>query len=153
MSECPEGTYFDAATHECRLCNSNKCRACIRDANTCVRCEAPLALDVAGFTCKPCCSRSLHGKVKEPPSCCVCGTAPYSGFCDAGQATRNSSSLVFRMFERVKSSSKMNSTFFVIAVVTATGLSLLAIVSIGKTCKKHKEFVQVEYVPLKSEST
>jgi hypothetical protein len=45
----------------------------------------PMALDVSTFTCKPCCTRSIHGRVSTV-SCCNC-PLEFNGFCSNNNQT------------------------------------------------------------------
>lgn len=72
MSQCPEGTFYNSTADICDLCNANKCSRCLQNADMCTGCITPLALDVTGFVCKPCCVRSVHGS-KNDIDCCACG--------------------------------------------------------------------------------
>ena len=78
-SLCPDGTYYDSISNECAVCDSEKCLECIKTSTTCTKCKITSALDISTFTCKPCCSRYIHGKV-SPVSCCNC-PVEFNGYC------------------------------------------------------------------------
>lgn len=115
-STCPETTYFDTLLNECTMCNLTVCRWCIKTANTCTLCaDSSFALDESSFTCRPCCSRSIRGKIKYNSTCCQCS----NGIC------LNQTSLDVTISEKMPTirgddDSTINSKFY-------TGFSVLII--------------------------
>lgn len=89
ISQCPQGTFFHPTRQLCELCNGNNCTQCIRSADMCTACRAPLVLDSLDFNCKSCCTRSVSDG-SQLDSCCTCSdTSP--GFCSNQQNDKTDS--------------------------------------------------------------
>ena len=84
-STCIDGTFYNKEKKQCELCDPNVCQWCIESPQKCTKCFTPLVLDKAQYTCKPCCSRSIHGKITEV-SCCNCDLE--NGLCVAVASTK-----------------------------------------------------------------
>jgi len=70
-STCIDGTFYNKEKEQCELCDPKVCQWCIESPQKCTKCFMPLVLDKGQYTCKACCSRSIHGKIKED-GCCNC---------------------------------------------------------------------------------
>ena len=146
-SECPEGTYFDIDQNECKLCNESNCKWCIKSPNMCTRCESSLALDLVTFTCQPCCTRSIRGKIKYP-TCCNCPTYNFNGNCLLANQTEDTSSVIIHFIKDNKSSFLLNGVSFIL-VLLSIGLFLYSLYLIGKNFKKtSKQYDSVQYSTL-----
>lgn len=145
LSNCPDGTYYDTINKECTICNTNNCSSCVKTATICTKCFSPFVLDEATFTCKQCCSRSIHGKVKAN-SCCYCPEI-YNGYCSVQNDLKNT--IIFGISFRKETTNKVALTFTILFVILSVFLFLYSIVSLRKTCKKNQsKFASVEYRPL-----
>ena len=154
VSKCPDGTYFDKKIKECNLCNVNYCSSCIRTPNMCTKCLNPLALDAQTFTCKQCCSRSIHGKVTL--SCCNCPTK-FAGKCSNVSSisnTNNLSGMVNDMLTPIQNTS--DSIIFAVSIlliIASIGLIVFSIFVFRVSCRKIKSYQTVEYQPLSNSDT
>jgi hypothetical protein len=142
-SECPEGTYFDLAQNECELCNATACRWCIKTPNTCTRCESSLALDSTAFTCRPCCTRSIRGKIKYP-TCCNCPSENFTGMCLLPNQTDNSN-VIIEFLQVNKSSSKVTGVSVFLIIVALALFLLSAYVFRKGWLSRTKRYDEVEY--------
>lgn len=142
-STCPDGSYFESLTQECTVCNTNNCSLCVKTKNTCTKCFNPLVLDVTTYTCKQCCTRSIHGKLKAS-SCCNC-PEEYTGFC-LSQLDSNSYPIFFGITLRTETTNKLTVTFFVLIMLIAASIILYSALSLKKACKKKgTPYASVEY--------
>ena len=142
MSQCPGGTYYDYTLNECTICNGDLCNECVKTASTCTRCNSPLALDASSFTCRPCCSRSIHGKVSAT-TCCDCPTF-YNGYC----AYKNHSWVDFHGESGVEMTSPSNNLFFYFLITVAIVFLVGAMLIIKPLFRKKKLYGSVVYSAL-----
>jgi hypothetical protein len=115
QSTCPDGTFYDTSFNECNVCNSSNCKSCIRTPNTCTKCHDSMALDLSTFTCKPCCTRSIRGKIKL--NCCNCPRFNFNGFCLMSNQTSDNT-----VFEEIID--------FMTVKQSSTGLKIMSIIFI-----------------------
>lgn len=132
-SSCPDGSYYENLTQECTACNTNNCSLCVRTPSTCIKCFSPLVLDQTSYTCKQCCTRSIHGKLKVN-SCCNC-PEEYTGFCASRQES-NFNSYVFGIVLRKETTNKITVAFSVIFIIVSCFILICSIVILGRSCKK-----------------
>jgi len=147
LSLCPDGTYYDSILNECTICDSNKCTECIKTATTCTKCSNELALDITTFTCKPCCSRSIYGKVSKI-SCCVC-PLQFNGYCSYKNQT-NGNVLFDNDYESFINSKKNLSfyVFFAFLIILAFILCISSFIMIRPLFIKNKKYGTILYSAL-----
>jgi hypothetical protein len=149
-SECPDGTYYDTIDAGCKICNYSSCSWCVKTPNTCVKCAPPLALDVSTLTCKPCCARSLRGKLKNP-TCCNCPSS-LNGFC-LSSSSDDADTLINRIFKSDSSSDDdgfgWKSFIFLLFLVACLVLALYSVYFLRKSFKKsNRQHDNVKYTVL-----
>jgi hypothetical protein len=149
LSQCPEGTYYETALNECTICNSDKCIECIKTATTCTKCADPLALDIKSFTCKPCCSRSIHGTVSLI-SCCNC-PAQFNGYCSQIDETLSKFTTTNNNLDLNANKTHNSASYYVFAVmliIVVFFLIIASVLSIRPLLAKRREFGSVLYTSL-----
>jgi hypothetical protein len=142
QSECPEGTYFDLEQRECELCNATACKWCIKTANTCTRCDSSLALDPTTFTCRPCCTRSIRGKIKYP-TCCNCPSENFNGMCLLPNQTENYNVII--EFLQVNKSSTTVTGLSVFIIILALAIYLASAYLFRRNWLSKKRYGDIEY--------
>jgi len=147
LSLCPGGTYYDSISNECAICDSDKCVECIKTSTSCTKCRNPMALDVSTFTCKPCCTRSIHGKVSTV-SCCNC-PLEFNGFCSNNNQTTGDFSTSGDNYQKdLKTHSKpfyvLSFSLFIIAFV----LLIFSFILLKNFFVKRKQYGSVLYSAL-----
>ena len=143
-SLCPEGTYYDSLLQECNVCNSMSCAECVKTANTCTKCNSPFALDLSTYTCKPCCSRSIHGKMTSL-SCCNCASK-YDGYCLKANNTETEIKKLFNIITNKSINSYSVATVFLFIVSTL--VIIVSLVLLKPFQRKAKDYGSVQYTPL-----
>ena len=148
QSQCADGTYFDKLSKECSICNTNNCSSCVKTASTCIRCFSPLVLDITTFTCKQCCSRSIHGKLKAY-SCCNCPEIS-TGYCSIQEdSSKDSVSSIFGISVKKETTNKLGLFFSLVFVFLSIGLLVYAVLKLRKTFRiNNTKYATVEYRPL-----
>lgn len=152
-SNCPSGTFLDASISQCSLCNTTICLECTENPNKCVKCQAPLVLDIPSFSCKSCCSRNIHGKIKTE-GCCNCPIVNPDNICSNGNQTDSSTDYSFNNHTKVKikeepaASQLLNFTAFVL-IILSTIVSIIALKRLKAVWKKRKSLNKsIRYRPL-----
>ena len=140
-STCPDGTFYDQASGDCSLCNSTSCLTCIKGPSQCTRCSTPLVLDTLNWSCKPCCGRSVHGKLKAS-MCCNCPTV-YDGTCLVD--VKEELATISRGWLSTISWSRLETFLGVVFILVAVVLVALSLRYFVTLHKSYKKFVSVEY--------
>jgi hypothetical protein len=154
LSNCPSGTYFDASISQCSLCNTTSCLECTQTNNKCIKCRPPLVLDSLSFSCKSCCTRNIHGKIKTE-GCCNCPTINPNNLCsNSNQSNSNADNSSYFVSTKVKikeepAASQLLNFTSLCFIILSTIVSIIAIKRLKGVWKRRQSINKsVRYRPL-----